>query len=143
MYDRGACETYVPMNESVKLTLSTTCCITGKTRSCRQSFASGHFDMMWASSGTSFSICAGCGRTESNILPFWQNIVPGIRHLVRLKITNRHVTNTRAVPNGRSADGFRRITYCLVLDKSSSDFSLRIGRIAPCMLMAMGRTMLT
>ena len=45
--------TYVPMNESWKSALSAIFSIAGTTRSRRQSRASGHLDMTWASRGTS------------------------------------------------------------------------------------------
>jgi hypothetical protein len=37
--------TYFPMNDSLKSTLSDTLAIAGMTKSCRQSRASGHFDL--------------------------------------------------------------------------------------------------
>ena len=42
----------LPMYERRKLTMSTTCSIAGTTSSSRQVFASGHLDMICASSGT-------------------------------------------------------------------------------------------
>ena len=37
------------MNDSLKSTRLATCCMAGTTSSLKQSLASGHFDMMWAS----------------------------------------------------------------------------------------------
>ena len=42
----------LPMYERRKLTMSTTCSIAGTTSSSRHIFASGHLDMICASSGT-------------------------------------------------------------------------------------------
>lgn len=44
--------TYDPMKDNVKLTMSTTSSIAGTTRSPKQSLASGHLDIIWASRGT-------------------------------------------------------------------------------------------
>ena len=50
--------TYVPIKDKVKLTLSWTRCIAGRTIYLRQSLASGHLLMMCASNGT--RACDGC-----------------------------------------------------------------------------------
>lgn len=56
--EEGVVSTYLPIKDKVKLTLSWTRCIAGKTIYLRQSLASGHLLMICASNGT--RVCNGC-----------------------------------------------------------------------------------
>lgn len=63
--------TYSPMKERRKSTRSAIFSIAGTTRSCRQSLASGHLDMMCASSGT-FVMLADVAEREFGVVSGWR-----------------------------------------------------------------------
>ena len=48
------------MNDNLKSTRSSICSMAGTTRSLKQSLASGHFDIMWASRGTFVEVLDFC-----------------------------------------------------------------------------------
>lgn len=93
--------THLPMKLKLKLTLSLSFSMAGTTSSCRQAFASGHLDMMCASSETFCVVFTPEVRGISSPMILCWPVMPGVARYGRRERMNAQVASRTHIPMQR------------------------------------------